>query len=47
MTHATLLWSIRRARLAPFVWAFTGRGRRRFIEWITAMALNVVERTPQ
>ena len=45
MTDATLLWSIWQALLQPFAWAFTRPGHRRFVEWITAMALNVEEHT--
>src|SRR5690348_15035864 len=45
MTDATLLWSIWQALLQSFRWAFTRRGHRRFLEWITALALNVEEHT--
>jgi hypothetical protein len=45
MTHATLLWSIWQALLRPFAAAFTRPGHRRFVEWITALALNVEEHT--
>lgn len=45
MTHATLLWSIWQALLSPFAAAFTRRGFRRFVAWITAMAINVEEHT--
>ncbi len=45
MTHATKLWSIWQALLQPFAWAFTRPGHRRFVEWITALALNVEEHT--
>jgi DDE superfamily endonuclease len=45
MTHATQLWSIWQALLAPFACAFSRRGHRRFAEWITAMAINVEEHT--
>jgi hypothetical protein len=31
--------------LSSFAWAFTRRGYRRFVEWITALALNVEEHT--
>ena len=41
MTDATLLWSIWQALLKPFAWAFTRPGHRRFVEWVTALALNV------
>jgi hypothetical protein len=45
MSHATLLWSIWQALLRPFATAFTRPGHRRFVEWITALALNVEEHT--
>ena len=45
MRHATLLWSIWQALLQPFAWAFTRPGHRRFVEWVTALALNVEEHT--
>ena len=39
------LWSIWQALLRPFAWAFTRPGHRRFVEWVTALALNVEEHT--
>src|SRR3954463_11121590 len=45
MTHAKLLWSIWQALLRPFAATFTRPGFRRFVEWVTAMALNVEEHT--
>jgi hypothetical protein len=45
VTHAKLLWSIWQALLAPFACAFSRRGHRRFVEWITALAINVEEHT--
>ena len=45
MTDATLLWSIWQALLWPFHWAFTRSGFRRFVEWVTGLALNVEEHT--
>ena len=45
MTHATWLWSIWQTLLKPFAWVFTRLGHRRFVEWITARALNVEEHT--
>jgi DDE superfamily endonuclease len=45
MTDAKLLWSIWQALLAPFACAFSRRGHRRFVEWITALAINVEEHT--
>jgi hypothetical protein len=38
-------WSIWQALLAPFVDAFTRPGHRRFVEWVTALALCVEEHT--
>src|SRR5512143_1092482 len=45
MRHATLVWSLWQSLLSAFAWAFTRRGYRRFVEWITALALNVEEHT--
>jgi len=45
MTEARLTWSIWQVLLSDFAWAFTQRGFHRFVEWITAMALNVEEHT--
>src|SRR5439155_1661142 len=45
MNDATLLWSIWQALLQSFTWAFTRPGHRRFVEWVTALALNVEEHT--
>src|SRR4051812_26071147 len=45
MTDATLLWSIWQALLQPSAWPFPRPGHRRFVEWITAMALDVEEHT--
>jgi hypothetical protein len=45
MTHVTQLWAIWQALLRPLAWAFSGPGFRRFVEWVTAMALNVEEHT--
>ena len=45
MTHAKLVWSIWQALLRPFAAAFTRPGYRRFLAWVTAMALNVEEHT--
>ena len=45
MTDAKLLWSIWQALLAPFACAFSRRGHRHFVEWITALAINVEEHT--
>jgi hypothetical protein len=45
MTHATLVWSIWLTLLTPFAWSFSRRGYRRFVEWITALSINVEEHT--
>jgi hypothetical protein len=45
MRQATLAWATWQALLSSFAWAFTQRGYRRFVEWITALALNVEEHT--
>jgi hypothetical protein len=45
MRQATLLWTLWQALLQQFAWAFTRPGHRRFVEWITALALNVEEHT--
>jgi hypothetical protein len=43
--QAILLWSVWQALLAPFAPAFTAGGFRRFVVWITGLALNVEEHT--
>jgi hypothetical protein len=45
MTEAKLTWSIWQVLLNAFAWAFTRPGFRRFIAWITALALNLGEHT--
>ena len=45
MPQVTLLWSLWLRLLQPFTWAFTRPGHRRFVEWVTALALNVEEHT--
>ena len=45
MTYARSLWSIWQALLAGFAPAFTRPGHRRFVEWVTALALAVEEHT--
>ncbi len=45
MSPATLFWSIWQDLLKPFVWAFTRLGHRRFVEWVTGLALTVEEHT--
>jgi hypothetical protein len=42
---AKRLWSLWQALLAPFAACFTRRGWRRFVEWVTGLALNVEEHT--
>jgi hypothetical protein len=39
------LWSLWQATLAPYADCFTRPGYRRFVEWITGLALNVEEHT--
>jgi hypothetical protein len=45
MTEVTQLWSIWQGLLSSFAWAFTKAGQRRYVDWITALALNVEEHT--
>ena len=45
MRQATLLWNLWQALLQPFAGAFTRPGHRRFVEWVTALVLNVEEHT--
>lgn len=46
MSYPTAFWSIWLDLLGPFAWAhFTRKGYRRFVEWVTALALNVEEHT--
>src|SRR5512143_2539201 len=45
MPQATSLWSAWQRLLQPFAWIFTQPGYRRFVEGITALALNVEEHT--
>ena len=45
MRQATLVWSIWQRLLNPFASAFTRPSHRRFVEWVTALALNVEEHT--
>ena len=45
MTDATRLWSAWQALLRSFARAFTRPGHRRFVEWVTALALCVEEHT--
>lgn len=45
MRQATLVWSLWQRLLKPFAAAFTRPGHRRFVEWVTALVLNVEEHT--
>jgi hypothetical protein len=45
MPYAQLFWSIWQELLLPFACAFTRLGYRRFVEWITALALTIEEHT--
>jgi hypothetical protein len=45
MRQATSLWTNWQALLSHFARAFTRPGYRRFVEWITALAINVEEHT--
>jgi hypothetical protein len=45
MRQATFVWSLWQSLLDPFLKAFTRPGHRRFVEWITALALNVEDHT--
>jgi hypothetical protein len=45
MRQATLVWTLWQSLLRQFAWAFTRPGHRRFVEWVTALALNVEEHT--
>src|SRR3954451_17986534 len=45
MRQATLVWTLWQVLLQQFAWAFTRPGHRRFVEWVTALALNVEEHT--
>jgi hypothetical protein len=43
--HATLVWSLWQALILEVAAGFTQPGRRRFVEWVTGLALNVEEHT--
>jgi hypothetical protein len=43
--HATLLWSLWQGLVLEVALGFTAPGRRRFVEWVTGLALNVEEHT--
>jgi hypothetical protein len=42
---ATWLWPLWQAILLSFAWGFTRRGKQRFVQWVTGLALNVEEHT--
>jgi DDE family transposase len=43
--HAKLLWATWQALACDVAWGFTQQGQRRFVEWLTGLALNVEEHT--
>src|SRR5262245_7178729 len=43
--HAKRLWSAWQALALAVAWGFTEPGRRRFVEWVTGLALNAEEHT--
>ena len=43
--QAKRLWSLWQAWLLDIASGFTNAGRRRFVEWVTGLALNVEEHT--
>ena len=43
--QAKRLWSIWQALLLRIALGFTRAGRRRFVEWVTGLTLNVEEHT--
>jgi hypothetical protein len=45
MRQANLVWTLWQRLLLPFASAFTRPGHRRFVEWATALVLNVEEHT--
>jgi hypothetical protein len=45
MRQATLVWTLWQRLLRLFASAFTRPGHRRFVEWVTALVLNVEEHT--
>jgi hypothetical protein len=45
MRQANRVWSLWQQLLKPFASGFTRPGHRRFVEWVTALALNVEEHT--
>jgi len=43
--HANQLWSTWQALILDVAGGFTHPGQRRFVEWVTGLALNVEEHT--
>ncbi|HMB04016.1 MAG TPA: transposase [Isosphaeraceae bacterium] len=43
--HATRLWAVWQGLIQSFAHCFTRPGWRRFVEWVTALTLNVEEHT--
>src|SRR5438067_2125314 len=43
--HASLVWSLWQGLILEVATSFTAPGRRRFVEWVTGLALNVEEHT--
>ena len=43
--QATRLWALWQAILLSFALGFTRRGKQRFVQWATGLALNVEEHT--
>ena len=43
--HANEVWSLWQGLALQVAWGFTEPGRRRFVEWVTGLALNVEEHT--
>jgi hypothetical protein len=43
--HASLVWSLWQGLILEVAASFTEPGRRRFVEWVTGLALNVEEHT--
>jgi hypothetical protein len=43
--QATWLWPLWQAIVLSMAWGFTRRGKQRFVQWVTGLALNVEEHT--
>jgi hypothetical protein len=43
--NATWLWQLWQAIVLSLAWGFTRRGKQRFVQWVTGLALNVEEHT--